>query len=318
MPSPLGQIYTRALTEPGDSVVSSAMHGLPWDEVLSGAASGVALAMLQGEKPTPYWLRWHAVLAAWPYPLVGFYTARVAYGEVPKDLIADARLRAAAGQDLGVVRARDADGDLWVLLASQRTTELGPLPRDPEVGSSLQLLGARFLLVDPEGERHVQEEGSFKVDEAGVWLVEAQAPDGSRIASFPLFAGGKPPQVPPVEAEVSGLTEAAALAVLDDIRAWYQFPTLARDAGLDSVARARLRGLRDGGLPPAENSLRAAGFVDVPVAGAECHARTIAACLDGLWWTPDQRRIFAPDLNSVGVAVESDSAGVTVVLVAAG
>ena len=78
-------------------LAGGALQGLPWDEVLSGAASGVALAMIAGEKPTPYWLRWHAVLAAWPYPLVGFYSARVAYGEVPTDLLANAQKRAAAG-----------------------------------------------------------------------------------------------------------------------------------------------------------------------------------------------------------------------------
>jgi hypothetical protein len=58
--------------------------------------------------------------------------------------------------------------------------------------------------------------------------------------------------------------------------------------------------------------------VDIPVAGAECRARTVASCLDGLWWTPEKRAIFAADLTSVGVAVQGDSEGVTIVLVAAG
>lgn len=319
MPAPAGEIYTRALGESPDPIVANALHGLPWDEVLSGAASGVALAMIGGEKPTPYRMRWHAILAAWPYPLVGYYTARVEYGEVPKALVDDAKKRAAAGQDLGVVRARDATGDLWVLLASEHPQELGPLPRDPDSGSQLNLLGADFLLTDPLGNACSKGEGSFRVEQPGVWLVEARTPHGDHIATFPMFVDGKPPQVPPIEQEVRGKNDAAALAVLDDVRAWYNLPSLVEDPSLDSVARARLHSLTAGeSLPSPEKSLRAAGFVDVPVAGAECKARTVAECLDILWWTPERRSIFSANLNTVGVAVQSDDKGVTIVLVAAG
>lgn len=319
MPSPAGQIYTRALAESPDPIVSKALRGLPWDEVLSGAASGVALGILEGEKPTPYRLRWHAVLAAWPYPLVGFASARVEHGAVASEIVEEARKRAAAGQELGVVRARQADGDWWVLLASTKPEELGPLPRDPESGATLHLLGPHFLMVDPRGRSYEQGAGDFKVQQEGVWIVRAQDNSDQTIATFPLFVGIQAPLVPPVAEEVEGLNEAAGRQVMNEVRAWYQLPDFQEDDALDSVARARLNALLSKeALPEPTRSLRAAGFVDVPVAGAECRAPTVASCVDGLWWTPERRAIFTPDLRSLGIAVHTDAQGVTMVLVAAG
>ena len=128
-PPPLGQIYTRAAQEPADPVVRRALRELPWDEVLSGVAAGLALDLLQGDDPGAFQIRWRGVLAAWPYPVLGMRTERTDYDDLPDRLIEEAKGQASAGMDLGLVRGRSGEGDLWVLVWSRRLAELGPIPR---------------------------------------------------------------------------------------------------------------------------------------------------------------------------------------------
>ncbi|HND32609.1 MAG TPA: hypothetical protein PLA94_21585 [Myxococcota bacterium] len=303
MPSPLGQIYTRAAQEPGDPVVKKALRELPWDEVLSGVASGLALDLLQGDEPGAFQIRWRGVLAAWPYPVLGMRTEQTEYDAIPVRLIEEAKRQASLGMDLGLVRGRSGEGDLWVLVWSRRTAELGPIPREPSVGQRVELVGADFTVVDPLGVRKNLGEGAWVPSEPGEWLLEARTPGGQQITRIPIFVGEATPLLPPIQKQATGEPENAAWALFSTIRTWYQLPLPERDPGLDAVARVRLRSLVAGEKPPpAEGMLRSAGYVDVPVGSAECTATTVADCLDQLWWSTEFRAFYQGDWTAVGLA----------------
>lgn len=319
MPAPRGEIYTQAAVPPTDTVLRKAMTGLPWDEVLAGAASGVALDLIDGVSTNAYRLRWAAILAGWPFPILSFNSFQSGYDDIPKDLLVKAQAAAAKGQVIGVSRGRQADGDIWVLLVSERRGDLGPIPRDPGLGDTLPLLGASFVLADPEGRIQEVGAGDFPLQRPGEWLLEAYDSDGRKIAVLPLFVGGTAPLAPPIVADISGPTDISTLQLYNSVRNWYGLEDVEREMPLDSVARARLKMVRDGSvLPQASAMLGAAGYLNVPTAAAECQAATVASCLDGIWWSADKRWIFQGDFSVMGIASEAVDGGVRLVLVASG
>lgn len=309
LPAPLGEIYTDALAAPQDPLVRRLAAGLPWDEVLSGAAGGVALSALQGEPINGYRVRWKAVLAGWMSPVLGIATQKVGFDEIPETLIAQAReqgkIRAGSGdRRIGLARARSMSGDQWVLLVSD-AADIGPVLREPPQGGSVEFLGARFWLSAPDGGVYEDVSGAHRFPQAGEWLVEARDAAGGTVARFPLFVGEDTPMLPPIAGEREGPPEEAALGLLQEIRAWYGLGPLRRDPTMDSVARARLRVWNDGGAPPEPaQSLRAAGFFETETAGLQCEAGSVAACLDGRWWSLDDHAAFSGPWRSVGLAVE--------------
>lgn len=321
LPSPRAGVYTHGRAEPRDPTVAYAARGLPWDETLSGAAAGVALELVAGEKPGPSVVRWKAVLAGYPYPVVSRAIATVPKGEVPAALIEQARARVASGgaaADIGLVRARRGDEDTWVLLVGDRRTEIGRIPREVELGESIGLTGAEWTVADPSGAVHTPGAGIVP-DLAGEWLFRATL-DGRIVATFPVYVDVPTPAASPLDTE-SGEGDAVseAGAMLAGVRHYYRLSTLQRDSALASVARSRLRTLLDGGrLPEAGAQVRAAGFVNVPIAAAECRASTVAYCLDSIWWSPEMRAVFMQDATAVGVAADVRGDGVTLIILTAG
>lgn len=326
LPAPIGEVYTDGLAVPPDPVVRRAAAGLPWDEVLSGAAAGLALAAQQGEPVNAYRVRWKAVLAGWMHPVQGVAAQRMGFDEVPRGMLEQAaeaaRAAKAEGREIrvGLARARSVAGDQWVLLLSA-AGDVGPVAREPEAGAEVQLVGARFWLADPGGAVHQGVSGAYRFAEAGGWMAEARGERGEVLARFPLFVGGRTPLTPPVgsDAEAApGDAAASAAALYGQIRAWSGEGAVRRDATLDSVARARLRAWEGGGvLPPAEQAMRAAGFYGGQTGGLECEAATVAACLDGAWWSLDDHAMFAGGWRSAGFAAAPGGAGVRAVIVLA-
>lgn len=319
LPAPRGDVYARGPASPRDPLVASIAAGLPWDEVLSGAAAGVALAVLAGDPADAPHVRWKAIVAGYPYPVVARSVARVAHGEVPAALVEEARSRTGRDVDLGLVRARGQRDDVWVLLVGERRADLAPFPRELRVGEAITPApGVRWTVADPAGEAW-DVDGAFVPDMVGEWLVRVRV-DDVPVAVVPLYVGVDTPEAPPLARDGAGSTpEAQARALVNALRASADLSPLAQDPALDSVARARLRATLAGQpLPDARGQLAAAGYLDVPVAGAECRAATVAACLDQVWWSVERRAVFYGDLSDVGVAVEADAQGVQVVLLAAG
>lgn len=300
LPAPRAGLYTHHPTAPPDPLVASVMQGLAWDEALGGAAAGVALELVDGRPVDTYTLRWKAVLAGYPYPVLRFGSAEVSPGTVAEALAAEARAQAQAGADVGLVRARARGHDVWVLLVGGRRGSLPSFAREAKVGERVDF-SAPVLFASPGGE--VRESPVVALDEAGEWLVQARDATGV-VATVPVYVNTKTPLEPPIQDDARGDTpEAAARDLVAALAGWYGRPAPSWDPGLDSVARARLRTLLEGGeLPPASGQLAAAGWVGMPVEGGECRGASVAACLDGMWWAPDRRAVLVSDLDTFGVA----------------
>ena len=318
LPSPRGDLYTRAPGMPNDPLVASVAGGLPWDETLSGVATAVALAHVAKEPVDACRVRWMAVLAGYPYPVRGWRTADAALGEVPEPLLAEARAQAARRVDVGLVRARDGEVDRWVLVVGERTADLPPIPREVPVGDTVTLGAGSWVVSDALGELRAAE-GTFVADTPGEWLVAARA-GATTLAAFPIYVGETSPKAPPLGC-LAGTGDAASRAdtALVGLRATYAFPAVARDPALDSVARARLRAYAAGEtLPNARDQLRAAGVIGVPVAAGACRAATVEACLAAMWWSPEDRGALVGDVAEYGLALEESRGEVRMVVVGAG
>jgi hypothetical protein len=308
-----------------DATVAIVSAGLPWDEALSGAAAGVALGVIDGETADPRMVRWKAILAGYPYPVVARTVTTVAVGQVPQGLAEEARARVAAitqtggAADLGLVRARSDDGDTWVMLVGVRRGEIGRIPREIAVGEGISLPPGDWTVADPDGGVSVVHD-RLAPGFAGEWLLRWDV-DGQPVATFPVYVDMATPKAPPFALPLpqGDTPEGQARRAVAGARAHYELPLLEPDTALDSVARARLRTLVEGGtLPEVTHQLHAAGFVNVPVAGASCRAATVGECLDAVWWSPADRGVFTGDAANIGVAASVADGQVALIIVTAG
>ncbi|MDP2304479.1 MAG: hypothetical protein Q8P18_00460 [Pseudomonadota bacterium] len=323
LPSPRADRYTRSPGTPRDPLVAAVSDDLPWDETLSGVAAATALAELDGDKVDACRLRWMAVQAGYPYPLLGRASASVPQGEVPETLLAEARKQEGRRVDIGLVRARGRDVDRWVLLVGEHLDaraggELPPIPRDVALNDEVLLGPGNWVVSDPLGDlRHTDDR--FVADIPGEWMISARGPLAP-IATFPIYVDELPPELAPVGCEVgTGDPLTRAFAVVNRVRASYGYPAVTRDPALDSVARARLRGIVAGEpLADARAQLRSAGFIGVPVGAAECRGATVEACVGSIWWSPEGRGALVGDMADIGIAVDTAGGDVHMVLLGAG
>ena len=317
LPSPRGSTYGHVAVRPRDPLVAFVAQDLPVDEALSGAAAGVGLGMLSSEEMDVRAVRWKAILAGYPFPIVAMETETVPLDKPPVALLSKVTL--GAHSDVGIVRVRGSETDTWIVLVGERRGELTPFPREVEPGETVPLgEGAQWTSADPDGVvRDVVL--PFRPEQPGEWLLRAKI-DGKTVATVPLYVGVDTPMNPPFSGELrADTTIAEALSQLARLRDRYGQIEATADPSLSSVARARLRTLLDGGtLPAAAEQLRAAGYLDMPVDGAECSARSVAACLDGLWWTPEHRAVLTGGYSGVGIASARGDGKLVIVLVAAG
>lgn len=315
VPSPRGEVYVHATAPPVDPLVAHALAGRAWDEVLSGAAVGVALEALSGAKVDAPLARWRAVVAGYPYPIVAVASEQVEADSLPTRL-----MEAIPGLegDLGLVRVRGLKGDLWVLLLGRRRAELPPIPREIAVGEAVELGvepggergGLSWVVSDPDGGSRSLS-GPFVPDRAGEWLLQASS-DGETVSSILIYVDQGTPEGQPLP-----ITDDPRVA-LAELRAWYGLDPLPEEPLLDGLARARLRAEEAGETVPAvRDQLRAAGFDGVGAAGS-CRAATVQECLYALWWDPEDRAVLVGASQGVGLAWRVDAGRVRVVVVSAG
>lgn len=316
LPHPVSPTYVHVAEPARDPLVAQAFPGMV-DESLSGAASGLALALLASPQLDPGELRWKAVLAGYPWPVVSASTARTAVDAVPAELVASATA-AAATHDVGLVRARGTEGELWVLVLGRRRGEIPPTPREVSPGTSLSFPGHAVRAATPLGDV-VAVNGELRVDLAGEWLVELSDAQGI-VATFPVYVGVRTPAAPPfsgaASAETAGDLDEELLLRLDALDAWYKRPAAERDPMLDGVARARLRDFAaNKALADAPQQLAAGGF-----AGGDagtCRGSTVAACLDAMWWSVDERAALTAPFATIGMAAMNTGGAVQVVVAGA-
>jgi hypothetical protein len=319
LPSPRGEIYTRAPARPGDALVAGALGDTPWDEALAGAAAGVLLSEIAGVPVDPRGLRWKRILAGYPWPIVAQARAQTAPGEVPAELLERAKTETAAGNDIGLVRARDDGQDRWLLLVGAPRGALPRLAREVKSSERIDLPGVTARVVDPLGVVQVLAAPSLVLDFRGEWLLELTTPEGG-VSILPVYAGAGAPAESPIRAPASSLDDDVAVAsVIDDLRRWYRQEPVRREPTLDSVARARLRQFQAGEpLPDIQRQLASAGFVQEAGAAGTCRAEDVADCLDRMWWSVDQRAPLVGNFGEIGFATTRAGGSLVVVLVAAG
>jgi hypothetical protein len=290
-----------------------------WDEALSGAAAGVALAVLGGDTPDDTRVRWSAVRAGYPHAVIGRAVAASAQGAVPDvvrtALIAEGR----AGRDVGLVRARGANEDVWVLLVAEPRADVGIVPRELAAGTRVPLAPGPSWRAARPGAGVETLDGVFVPDAPGTWLLQATDAQGP-VATLPVFVDVPTPDLPPLRGVPAGASiEARVEGALGGLRVNEAPPT--RDPSLASIARARLRALLEHGddvasAPDVARQLVAAGFDDGGTAGA-CRAPTVEACLEAMWWSPEDRGALDPSWPLVGTAASVEEGRVSVVVVTA-
>jgi hypothetical protein len=91
---------------------------------------------------------------------------------------------------------------------------------------------------------------------------------------------------------------------VDALRHLVEAPSLAPEPMLETSARKALSEWMSGdGISDPVARMAGLGYGDSPVAELRCHAVSINACLDDLYWSVDSRiHLLDPSFENVGVA----------------
>jgi hypothetical protein len=91
---------------------------------------------------------------------------------------------------------------------------------------------------------------------------------------------------------------------LDALRHLVEAPSLTPEPMLETSARKALSEWMSGeGISDPMARMAGLGYADSPVAELRCHAVSINACLDDLYWSVDSRiHLLDPNFDNVGVA----------------
>ncbi len=307
LPSPVAGSYARVPDTPADPVIAALVAKHSWDASLSGAAAGVALAAVAGTGGLERWeVREFAWRAGWPYPvdiIRGWSTSQGATAPAPLVLWLEALDPKA---DLGLVRARNAQGDAWVALTSRPRVDLGVVPRTFPGGATFVIPavpGGRYAVADPDGRLW---EGTLDVAHpvpliaSGEWLFEVADKLGV-VATFPLYVACRPPEhalisAPPAGQPIPDQVE----ALLHEAREAFGLNPWRRDPLLDSGARALL-----GGRTDAASLAESVGFSPSRATLWSCTGATVQTCLDSLLFDPRHRPDLLAPTTHFGLATDS-------------
>ncbi|MCA9568068.1 MAG: hypothetical protein KC656_09510 [Myxococcales bacterium] len=326
LPSPTAGAYNRSLEAPPDAELARLVEGRRWDASLSGTAAGLALDLIRTDTDrllTRWKVRESAWRAGWPYPIDDAKAWRALEDGAPPPQLLAWLEALGPDDDLGLVRARGSQGDLWVALKAHPRRDLGRIPRQLAQGGELvlpALPGARYAVADANGRLHagaLDAAVTLQAGSRGEWLVRIDDDQG-RVALFPVYVGIVPPLLPLIEDVVPVRTAVDAIArtesLLATIRSAYGSTKPARDFMLDAGARSLL----SGGGTTSDGVLGSLGLDPARTALWTCEGTTIEACLDGLIWTPEHRMALLDDASDVGLAADVGAEGVRLVGILSG
>lgn len=327
LPSPESELYATGAGAPRDPLVAGAAAGLAWDEALSGAAGALAMS---NTPPDPARIAWAAYRSGYPYRVRAVLQLEVAGGQWPAALVDQIGAQLAAGEHLGLARARVGANDHWIaLIGAPRGAKLVPIPREVPQGSPLALAAeglARWQLVSPSG---LRSEGTLPVhvtlDELGEWWLALDGGDGSApLVSVPVYAGMAPSAAGPLEtpgvvARSSSLAVTEALSLVAMVREDFSSPTLRLDQTLSVLAREPLQAAVEGRWDAAAATSRV-GHAGYPApAAVRCAADTVALCMDELLRDPAGREaLLSPERELIGIDAAVEVNRVRLVLLLAG
>jgi hypothetical protein len=316
IPSPEAGTYAQVETKPDDPVIAHLTTGVTYDASLAGAAAGLALSAMNGTAGYAGWeVREAAWRAGWPYPVWQVRAWSTPTSAPAPEAILEWLATLGPEVHVGLVRARNKDGDTWVGLSSKPRADVGVLPRQVPAGQVLTIpaiAGTTLVIGSPDGEvtqLPLDVPAHPTLDRVGEWLFEVRDATGT-AARFPIYAGMPAPRLDLFRGAAlpSDIDERAGL-LLDAIRSTYGGTPFKRDETLDSVAAAVLAGtLHDVG--PALDKL---GFNGKEVGVWSCESDTLEGCLDQVMWKPESRRAILVDYPLLGVAIESAASKVRLV-----
>jgi hypothetical protein len=308
LPAPEAGTYSRGSSQSSDAAVAFVVGQRPWDASLSGAAAGMALG-LTGEQAL--FQKWEIREAAWragyPYPVGKSIRAWGPAGGPPPDVLLEWLRALPLSQDLGLVRARAARGDLWVGLAAEVTLPLPVIPRRIMLGERLSFTpdaDGVLTLSSPEGDvsTHTLERGFDRaMEQDGEWLVERKH-KGQQVALFPVYVGIEVPNFPVLREATSVEYDdplEAMQHVMTVVREIYERPAFERTVLLDAGARTLLNHpQRDVGEVVSALGLSSEGAVF-----HRCATTLTRGCMDKLLWDIKTRSVFvSPSRWVLGLA----------------
>lgn len=294
LPAFQGKRYIHSPGTSRDPLVAQVLEGsgLVWDESLSGAAGGIALGRQAAHLDGAHW---SAIVAGYPYPVVNLVQGETTPGAWPDGLLDTLKGLAQPGDDVGLVRARRGDEDVWIGLIGRPPFLLAPLNKEVEPGAQIRIQNVdssslRYTLVSPTGQ---MQQGALPVSltlaQVGEWWIEIkQEPNGGQLG-LPIYVGMKTPDVSLLElpgravaSEQGAMAEAEVL--LQQIRDDFGLGPLLEDGTLSALAQRPLEEHMAGqwdAIAGVER-LHAAGFVGEGTAQVFCMAETVAACLSDI------------------------------------
>ncbi len=316
LPATTAPLYTSAPATPPDPFVAELIGDIPWDETLSGAAAALALGNSNTGWLDGHEVQWAAYRAGWPHPILSYAMQRTERGETPSDLVSS--LAIPPGATLGLARARASSTDTWVLIVGKPLIDVAPFAREYQPGDSLKLTitdgggwaDFEFLASSPSGQLHIGNPIQF--EENGEWVVEIQGLRGegrSDLLRAPIYVGVPVPVTPPIE-ERRPIThdEAEILELaLDGIKEIRDIVGVSRvhpEPMLQASARKALAEWMSGqAISDPQARMASLGYPNAAVAEVRCHAVSVNACLDDLYWSVDTRPQFLDNqYSNVGVA----------------
>lgn len=320
LPSPTAGSYTRSAEISPDPPIARLAREKRWDASLSGAAGNLAVQLSNPNGPKAL-TRWGVREALWragyPYNILDA-KAWLAQpnGEPPPQLVTWLE-QVGPDDDLGLVRSRGHDEDVFVAMRARPPVDLPVIPRQLAIGGSLRLPaveGGTYAIADANGMLITGDlSGGASIDtpSQGEWLVQIRK--DVPVATFPVYVGIVPPQLTLIDKTVSirDANEAVARAsqLLANIRGAYGSPPPSRDFMLDAGARSLLEQTDS----DATGILTSLGIPRSDAAVWDCQGGTIEVCLDAMIWIPENRRALLDDTARVGLAAAVDGGGVRLV-----
>ena len=316
LPSPSAGSYARAPAESSDRPLAELLAGHTWDASLSGAATAVALRASRSEDTAPWFVRHAGWTAGYPYPIDTLSIWRTGAGAAPPQELIDWLTTRPSTGDLGLVRARNDQQDVWVALTASPQESIGVQPRQLPRGAVFtlpKLPGATFEVADGLGRvqaGRLDLAQTFTADAPGEWVVKIM--HGTRvIAWYPLYVERIPPTEPIVGTRTEGDVLERTEALVDAVRERHGLGPLDVDLLFDTAA-ARL--LQDGSMPSGTLAARV-GWDPKKLARWDVRGPTVAAALDRVIWEPAARPALLARTGRLGLAVEEDGSGVHIVVV---
>jgi hypothetical protein len=323
LPAPSAPFYAATPAHPEDKGVASVVGLRNWDVALSGAATGVALSILDGSGSlSPPELHEALFRAGWPYPVQSAQVWPGALNQPPPKGVGDWLSQTPPNASIGLVRARAPTEDLWVGLSSTVRYDLGEMPRQLPVGATLKIPAvpkAEVWVADPYGRLdHGRLDLPFTrtADASGEWLVEVRDAQGP-IALFPVYVGMIPPDLGLLEpSPLPTDWQSADQLVVDriaDLRGAYGTAMYGDDLLLQAAAKS----VAD---DPALDVRTLAPQLGIPAADLwrwDCQSTSVETCLDGILWDVRARPALLAAHALYGRDVQLNSAGIRIVLVVA-